>query len=523
MRIKRCINWLINHNINIIVSIIFDKWKIFSGERVIFVRQMISVTFKGAIMHGRSQSATLDPRQDVSTRTRQRFAPSAIQSLEVLSLPIASLEAYVNTMIEQNPLLDLDYDNAYLAFEELPEQDAPRSGDEGEDGDTTADFLNAQTTVSGERSGFDMNRLRDDRLETDTLQSHLRMQLSRLSLDGRRGPFLLALIESIDDDGYFAGSLPSLCFSSGMAVDEGEALLKVVQSLSPRGVGARTLRECLTLQIGENEPHRDTIISIIEDRFEDLAKNRVSLLEREYGLRHDELREIKEVIRSLDPRPGAAFSQRRDTCYLIPDLVIRRSDGRFSVEVTGEVSGTIVLNKQYIAMLDDRTVQDGELEWLASRHDEARTVLRNIEQRKKTLYRFGLFLVEAQYEFFCFGEARIKPLTMQNSADALGVHVSTVSRTVQDKYVLTPWGTYPLKYFFASSVECVKAERRSAMSSVAIKNRIKEIVAGEDRDKPLSDSALTAVLNDEGIEVKRRTVAKYREALGIGRQSQRRW
>lgn len=465
----------------------------------------------------------MDSRQDVSVRTRQRFAPSAIQGLEVLSLPIASLETYVNAMVEQNPLLDFDYDESYLIFEELPEEDPSRPDDEGGDDELAAEFLRARMTTSGDRSGFDMNRLRDDRLETETIQSHLRLQLSQLSPDGRRSAFLSALVEGIDDDGYFSGSLPMLCSSFDVTADEGEALLHVVQSLSPRGVGARTLQECLTLQIGETVPRRETIVSIIEDRFDDLAKNRTIRLEREYGLSHDELCEIKEVIRGLDPRPGAAFSQRHDTCYLIPDLVVKRTAGRFSVEVTGEVSETTVLNKQYVAMLDDRTVPDEALEWLASKHDEARAVLRNIGQRKQTLYRFGLFLVEAQYEFFCFGEARIKPLTMQQGADALGIHVSTVSRTVQDKYILTPWGTYPLKHFFTSSVGCVKAERRSAMSSVAIKNRIKEIVAGEDRGKPLSDAALTAILNDEGIEIKRRTVAKYREALGIGRQSQRRW
>lgn len=474
-------------------------------------------------MCGRSQSITLDSRQDVSVRTRQRFAPSAIQGLEVLSLPIASLETYVNAMVEQNPLLDFDYSESYLTFEELPEEDGSRLEDNAGGEGLPAEFSHARVLSSGDRPAFDMDRLRDERVETETLQSHLRLQLSRLSSERKGASFLSALVENIDDDGYFAGSLPALCSLFEVSGDEGERLLGVVQSLSPRGVGARTLRECLTLQIGKNEPNRDTIVSIIQDGFDDLAKNRVTRLEREYGLSHDELHQIKEVIRSLDPRPGAAFSQRHDTCYLIPDLVVRKRGGKFSVEVSGEAAETTVLNKQYVAMLDDRSIPDETMEWLASKHDEARTVLRNISQRKQTLYRFGLFLVEAQYEFFCFGESRIKPLTMQQSADALGIHVSTVSRTVQDKYVLTPWGTYPLKHFFTSSVGCVKAERRSAMSSVAIKNRIKEIVVGEDKDKPFSDAALTTILNDEGIEIKRRTVAKYREALGIERQSQRRW
>ena len=133
-----------------------------------------------------------------------------------------------------------------------------------------------------------------------------------------------------------------------------------------------------------------------------------------------------------------------------------------------------------------------------------------------------MYLVEAQYDFFVGGDARMRPLTMQQAADALGVHVSTVSRTVQDKHILTPWGVFPLKHFFSSSVSCSAEERRRALSSLAIKDRIKDLVAQEDRRKPLSDATITAILNGEGVDIKRRTVAKYREALGIGRQSQRR-
>ena len=163
-------------------------------------------------------------------------------------------------------------------------------------------------------------------------------------------------------------------------------------------------------------------------------------------------------------------------------------------------------------------MDDEAREWLHEKRAEADAALANIDQRRQTLHRFGVYLAEVQYDFFMGGEARMRPLTMQQAADALGVHVSTISRTVQDKYALTPWGVFPLKHFFSSSVACTAEERRHALSSLAIK----DLVAQEDRRTPLSDATITAILNGEGVDIKRRTVAKYREALGIGRQSQRR-
>ena len=208
--------------------------------------------------------------------------------------------------------------------------------------------------------------------------------------------------------------------------------------------------------------------------------------------------------------------------YVIPDLAVRREGEGFSVRVTGELSEALVLNGVYDRMMQQGRMDCEAREWLREKRTEAEAALANIDQRQRTLYRFGVYLVEAQYDFFVGGDARMRPLTMQQAADALGVHVSTVSRTVQDKHILTPWGVFPLKHFFSSSVSCSAEERRRALSSLAIKDRIKDLVAQEDRRKPLSDATITAILNGEGVDIKRRTVAKYREALGIGRQSQRR-
>lgn len=471
--------------------------------------------------NGSAQTVRLEARPNVAPRVRQRFAPTAIQGLEVLALPSARLDAYVASIVEQNPLLEYDYSQAALRFEELPDEN--EAGDEGgfDAGDTREAGWRPPVSL-GEHRAFDLERLRDERSETESLHAHLRLQVPASEFCGRRGRLLDGIIESIDDDGYFAGSLPMLCAEAGCELDEGEELLRFVQRLSPRGVGARDLSECLSLQLDDNVPYVGKIRAILETGLSDLAENRTTRLVRTYRLTLDDLAAIRETICGLDPRPGAGFSPRKDTAYVIPDIVIRRRGAGFAVSVTGELAETVVLNEAYCALASDASLDDDAVRWIEAKRGEADVVLANISQRKQTLYRFGTYLVEAQYDFFRGGESRIRPLTMQQAADALGVHVSTISRTVQDKYALTPWGVFPLKHFFSTAVACASAERRSALSSLAVKSRIQDLVAHEDRRTPLSDASITAILNSEGVDIKRRTVAKYREALGIGRQSQRR-
>lgn len=467
-----------------------------------------------------SQAVRMEARSEVSLRTKQRLAPAAIQGLEVLSLPVTRLDAYVRDLVERNPLLDFDYDHASLSFEEIPEEDDDRaSGGADEDAESACA---RPASIAWDAHGFDLARLRDECSETETLQSHLRMQLTGACASERDRLVLDALIENIDDDGYFSGSMPAVCAEAGCSTDDGQRLLALVQTLTPRGVGARDLAECLMLQLDDDVPYAPVIRAMLQNSLEDLAENRTTKLTRAYHVSVDDLSAIRDIICTLDPRPGSSFSQRKGTVYVVPDVTIMPDGTGFSVRVTGQLSETLVLNGTYDRMAAQGRMDGEAREWLGQKRAEADAALANIDQRRQTLHRFGVYLAEAQYDFFIGGDARMRPLTMQQAADALGVHVSTISRTVQDKHVLTPWGVYPLKHFFSSSVACSAEERRHALSSLAIKDRIKDLVAQEDRRKPLSDATITTILNGEGVDIKRRTVAKYREALGIGRQSQRR-
>ena len=463
----------------------------------------------------------VEARSTVALRTKQRLAPAAIQGLEVLSLPVARLDAYVRDLVERNPLLDFDYDHSSLSFEEFPEEeeDDPRSDTDTQAGHCVA---RASAAVAWDERGFELARLRDECSETETLHSHLRMQLAGTYVSEWDRELLDTLIENIDDNGYFSGSMSAVCAEVGCDVSEGLRLLDRVQQLEPCGVGARDLAECLMLQLDDEAPYAQVIRDMLRDSLEDLAENRTTKLTRAYHLSVDDLSAIRDVICALDPRPGSSFSQRKTTVYVVPDLTIMHDGSGFSVRVTGELSETVVLDRTYDRMVEQGRIDGGAREWLEEQRAEADAALANITQRRQTLHRFGVYLVESQYDFFGGGEACMRPLTMQQAADALGVHVSTISRTVQDKHVLTPWGVYPLKHFFSSSLACSAEERHRTLSSLAIKDRIKDLVAQEDRRRPFSDASITAILNGEGVDIKRRTVAKYREALGIGRQSQRR-
>lgn len=536
---------------------------------------------RGAASSGvRLQSA---PRTGVAAKTH--LAPSAIHGLEVLSLPVTALDAYVSRAVEQNPLLELDYATSDLSFGELslhdddqPDSDLnydsanwysghrdvecnrPAVRSEGNvfpddvsvenlpsgASEYQRDSVTGVSSGSGENRGdpfdaasinapahdraqargfgmdLDESRLRDDCCQTETLASFLRMQVDERKMDKRRYELVLATIDCLDDNGYFAGSLHRLAHEVGAEPDEASEALAIVQGLQPRGVGARDLSECLALQLRGDDEVTRLACRIVTESLQDLADNRTTQLMRAYRISLDELGEVRRLICELDPRPGASFSQSRDTVYVIPDISVTRTPAGFAVRVLGELAERVVISPDYARMAADAKADPEASLWLSNHTEDAKRVLANIEQRNQTLFRFGTYLVEAQFSFFSEGERALRPLTMQQAADALGFNVSTISRIVADKHILTPWGTYPLRFFFTSGLATNARKGSAAVSSVAVKTRIRDLVAQEDPRKPLSDAAITGLLNDEGVDIKRRTVAKYREALGIGRQSQRR-
>ena len=468
------------------------------------------------------------------------------------------LPDYVTAAAESNPLLEINYDDEMFCFEQLPSEEVFDRSSSSEGGAGSADRgpepdgesgQAARGNAAGDAEGqdalyggsgsspsplwresghasaveWDFSRMSDGLSETETLHAHLHLQAFCACSDEADMRVCAEIIDNISDDGYFTGDIGLVAFECGTTAEHAEEMLALVQRMQPAGVGARDLRECLLLQIRDDDPYRDILRAMIGSDLEDIAANRLSRLARTYKLSPRELRCVHEAVLALNPRPGSEFASSSVAAYVTPDLVIRRDGLDFSVQVVGDPQSCLSLNEQYVAMAQSGSLMREARDYLLNKREEAVALLRNLDQRKQTLYRFGLFLIEHQHRFFSSAEGGIAPLTMQQAADSLGVHVSTVSRTVQGKYVQTPRGTYPMKMFFSRAVPASgPSSSGGALSSYDIKGLISELVAAEDRAHPLSDAGITQILNERGIDIKRRTVAKYRESLGIEAQSRRR-
>lgn len=469
------------------------------------------------------------PSSSVAAKTKTHLAPKALQGLEVLALPVASLPEYIEQAAESNPLIEIDFSDGLFSYSELPESDecdvAPASGDCSSFDrfpESTPPLSRCERSLTPSFE-WDFSRIQDECRQTETLQEYLHVQTVGMRLPDGERRLMDALIECVSDDGYFVGDLSMVAFACGVSIEAAARGLRRLQSLQPAGVGARDLSECLLLQVQDDDPYAPMLRTLVRRHLEDVAANRLSSIARSLGVSTSEAGFLCRAVADMNPRPGASFWQRSDARYIVPDIVIRRRGTDFTVEVTGSIGPGIGLNAEYLAMMDEGGLGEQARAYLEEKRKDAEVFLRSIEQRGITLHRFGVFLVEKQFRFFISSDGGLAPLTMKQAADALDVHVSTISRTVQGKYAQTPRGTFPLKMFFTRALPQNKASSgKGSVSSFDIKERIRAIIAEEDPEKPLSDSAITDRLNAEGIEVKRRTVAKYRESIGIESQAKRR-
>ncbi|MFZ2910678.1 MAG: RNA polymerase factor sigma-54, partial [Candidatus Desulfobacillus denitrificans] len=364
---------------------------------------------------------------------------------------------------------------------------------------------------------------RDDRNEDEpsyaeiqaaatSLRDHLGSQLAMMPLSERDRSLVRLLIEALDDDGYLAQSLEELADllpdELEVDLDELQIALKHLQNFDPPGIGARNVSECLSLQLA-NQPAsrtRDLALKIARHHLDQLAARDYLRLRKAVACSEDELRQAQALIRSLNPRPGAQFSP-ADTRYVVPDVIVRKVRGQWTASLNGEAMPKLRINRLYADIL-----QGSRGSGLASQLQEAKWLIKNVQQRFETIQRVSQAIVDRQRQFFEHGEVAMRPLTLREIADQLGLHESTISRVTTQKYMASPRGVFELKYFFGSHVA---TEAGGAASSTAIRALIKQLVGAEDGKKPLSDAQLAEILGQQGIVVARRTVAKYREALNI--------
>ncbi len=327
------------------------------------------------------------------------------------------------------------------------------------------------------------------------------------------------LIENIDENGYLTTTADQVAMDLGMSAENVENVLCTIQTFEPLGVGARNLKECLQIQIREDENKNPHVEKIIEDYLEDVANNRLLKISKELDIDLKEVQQICDYIKTLEPKPGRCFNSGGDRVkYITPDATIEFIDGEYIILLNDVTGPRLNINNFYRELM--RQEQDtNATEFLTEKLNSAMWIIRSIEQRRITIYKVVESILKFQIDFFNIGEKGLKPLTLKEVADDIGVHESTVSRATNGKYVQTPRGLYELKFFFSSGLSSNKG---GDVSSTSIKSVIKDIIEGENIRKPYSDQQISDILKEKGISISRRTVAKYRDELEIPSSSMRR-
>ncbi len=462
------------------------------------------------------------------------LTPQLQQALLVLQLPALALEAYTQQQLQENPALELAEENDEPADGAVggpqPAEDdgpaelaAPDASDERDpagsyDAAELAAWLGREGPVPTRPAAADRTNFLAPLAERGpSLQEHLLEQAALAGWDPVQQGRVRYLIGNLDPSGYLVCPAPLLARDLRITEAALEDLVGLLQSLEPAGVGARSVRECLLLQLRAGSREGSLAWSLVQDHLDDLAGGRWSRLARLTGAQARELEQARELIQGLDPRPGLAFSSQPEPLYVVPDAFIERVGGDMVVVLNDSALPRVIISPGFHQALaaEDESVR----RYIEDRLQAGLWFLRALEQRRQTLYRVVEAVTRRQRRYLEEGPAALVPLTLREIGQELSLHESTVSRAVAGKYVQTPRGLKPLRYFFGSGVAGPGGE---GISATGVKRLMEALIRGEDPRHPLSDDGLCRRLRDEGIAIARRTVAKYREELGIPSSARRR-
>lgn len=448
-----------------------------------------------------------------------------IQAIQILQFNSQELETFVQDELMQNPVLEYD-----STAEERREQEVSKSESMDKKEAEEADFDLREKVKEAEYDDISYRQW-EHRKENDeptfeqfvskeeTLEDYLLLQLTFSKLKGNDIKIGRYMVESIDENGYLTVELSQVAKTFKVSEAHVEKILDVIQTFEPAGVGARTLEECLIIQLASKGLLEDSVEYIILHHLADIGDNKLGKVSKETGLTVAQVQMITDLIRTLEPKPGRRFSSGESVKYVVPDVIVEKVDGEYQI-VTNETTIPRLMVSSYYMSLAKRATEDAELsKYLNEKYNSALWLIKSIEQRRQTIYNVVAAVVEHQKEFLDKGPKYLKTLTLKQVAEALNIHESTVSRSINGKYMQTPRGVFEIKYFFSSGVTGGSGE---GMSSNSIKTFIKEIVESEDPKKPYSDQEMVEILSRKGIEISRRTVAKYREGMNILSSSKRR-
>ena len=494
---------------------------------------------------------SLAPRLDLRQSQSLVMTPQLQQAIRLLALSNLEVEAFIAEEIEKNPLLETGAQGDAPAPE--GEAEPPAGADAGEtppeadaaggesaldvdpygedfhqdsaadsmrglDADLGLGGLGLGGIESGGGGGGEAPDLDSFASGSVSLHEHLRRQAGEC-LSGADLAIAEALIEQVDETGYIFVSLLDVAQRLGVALHEVERVLAAVQAFDPAGIGARSLAECLALQAKDANRYDPAMARLI-DNLDYLAKGNLAALKRICGVDDEDLGDMIRELRAFDPKPGCRFEAGERVDAIVPDVFVARRGGGWAVELNGATLPKLLVNRSYHAELSSGPQDKASKAWLNECLQNANWLTKALDQRARTIVKVASEIVTRQEGFFRHGVARLKPLTLRAVADAIGMHESTVSRVTSNKYLACERGLYELKYFFTSGIQ--SADGGDAASSETVKSRIKALIAAEQPGRILSDDQLVDLLRDEGFDIARRTVAKYREAIGLGSSVQRR-
>ncbi len=444
------------------------------------------------------------------------MTPQLQQAIRLLQLPVLDLNAQIQEALEENIMLEME------DLPDLPQTNAETTAEvETIKADDMWQTRAVERTQDGgwNGEGRPITEFADE--SGQTLREHLLWQLEMEHFSPREVIIGQALVDSINDDGYLTADLAdiqaSLDEQPEVEDSEIERTLTKIQRLDPVGVGARSIAECLVLQLSQLDwktPGLQLAIDIASDHLDLVAARDYGELRRSLCTSEDDLHEALALVRGCNPKPGLAVSPAAAE-YVIPDVFVRKIDKRWQVEISPTGVPRLSVNQQYAKLLRG----SGEHAVLKSQLQEARWLIRSLEIRNETLLKVASSIVARQTEFLEHGDEAMKPMVLRDIADEIGMHESTISRVTTNKYMHTPRGVFEFKYFFSSHLSSASGEDQS---STSVRAKIRKLIGAEDTRKPLSDSKITNLLKEEGISVARRTVAKYREAMNIPSSSERR-
>jgi len=449
---------------------------------------------------------------------QQVLAPQLQQSLLILQAPLLELRNLVQQEMETNPVL-----------EELPDEP---SSEEPANSDTSADekfkeefdklakldeewrdYMAQSSSYTGRsQEAEDRRQFFFDSIPTqETLQQHLMGQLNQTALNANDRKTAELIIGNIDDNGFLQTTPEEMALNTGIPKEDFENMLTLIQSFHPPGVGSRDLRECLLIQLKREGKHTSLEYKMISEHMQDLGKRRFPEIARRMGISVEQVQKCANNIAQLDPRPGAIFAEAPKN-YVLPDVTVEKVNGEYQVILNGEQIPHLRISNTYKdIMAQDRNGSEVK-DYIRDKIRSGKFLIKSIHQRQQTISNIAHQIVKRQRAFFDRGSSYLRPMTMVQIADAVGVHETTVSRAISGKYMATPQGVFEMKYFFTPGYQTATGE---SMSNTSVKEAILDLVKNEDGNSPLSDKEIVEILSQRGIPIARRTVAKYRTELNI--------